>query len=106
MTKCETYMLCQSNDPLKFNSSGCWKYVIFPLYIMKKGVGGTDIINWVEVANAGTCRPGGATVSHMFHQMSSCSYEKKMEEGRNNSETRKQCMDVNNIHLNKWNNKQ
>lgn len=38
MTECETYMLCQSNDPLKFNSSGCWKRVIFPLCIMKKKV--------------------------------------------------------------------
>lgn len=46
----------------------------------EKGVGGTDIINWVEVANTETCRPGGATVSHMFHQTSE---KKKMD----NSET-------------------
>lgn len=31
----------------------------------KKGVGGTDIIHWVEVAHTGTCRPGAAIMSHV-----------------------------------------
>lgn len=52
MIMCENYMLCQTHL-LRLNSSGCLKYVIAP----------TDTeINWVEVANTVTCRPGGVTM--------------------------------------------
>lgn len=81
MTERETYMLCHSTDTSKLNSSGCWKCVILSNLHHDKGVRGTDIFHRVEVANTGTCRPGGATMSHMFHQTSTCSYSEKMEVG-------------------------
>lgn len=45
MTECETCMLCQSTNLMKFNASGSAHH--------EEGVEGTDIISWVEVANAG-----------------------------------------------------
>lgn len=66
-------MLCHSPD----------LYKIFPIYTVKKGVKGTDIIHWVEVANLGTCSPEGATMSHIFHHVYMLLFKKMQVGGEN-----------------------